>query len=137
MLQRPLPTLMRLRSAFLLTCALSVAGGYAVWMIQPRTAEAQVSPARDAAAVLNEAVTALNSGRTEDARKAVATIDLTALPAEMRSHFELVLFNIALQDKRFDEARGHLEKAVSGLPAEHAARVRYQGVEALTKAEGQ
>jgi hypothetical protein len=136
MLKRPLPTLMQLRSAFLLTCAVLVTGSCAVWMIQPRAADAQVSTAPDAAAVLNDAVTALNSERTEDARKAVATIDLAAVPAPMRSHFEMVLFNIALQDKRFDEARDHLEKAVSGLPAEQAARVRYQGTEALIKAEG-
>jgi hypothetical protein len=105
-------------------------------MIQPRASDAQVSTAPDAAAVLNEAVTALNSERTEDARKAVATIDLADVPAPMRSHFEMVLFGIALQDKRFDEARDHLEKAVSGLPAEQAARVRYQGTEALIEAEG-
>jgi ribosomal protein L16/L10AE len=49
----------------------------------------------------------------------------------------MVLFNIALQDKRFDEARNHLDKAASGLPAEQAARVRYLGTEALIKAEGQ
>lgn len=136
MRKRHLPTLMRLHSAFLLACALLAAGSYAIWITQPRTADAQVSPVPDAAAVLNEAVTALNSGRTQEARTAVATIDLTALPAPVRSQFEMVLFNIALQDKRFDEARGHLEKAVSGLPAEQAARVRYQGTEALIKAEG-
>jgi Flp pilus assembly protein TadD len=106
-------------------------------MTQPRTADAQESPPRETVAVLNEAVTALNSGRTEDARKAVATVDLTAVPAPMRSQFEMVLFNIALQDKRFDEARNHLDKAASGLPAEQAARVRYLGTEALIKAEGQ
>lgn len=139
MLKRPMPTLLRLRSASVLTSALLVAGSWAVWMIQPGTADAQVSAAADAAAVaavLNEAVTALNSERTEDARKAVATIDLTTVPAPMRAQFEMVLFNIALQDKRFDQAREHLEKAVSRLPAEQGARVRYQGTEALLKAEG-
>ena len=136
MLKRPLPTSVQLRSAFLLTCALLVAGTCALWMIQPRAADAQASPPPEVVGALNEAVTALNSQRTEDARKVVATIDLATVPAPMRSQFELVLFNIALQDKRFDEARGHLEKAVSGLPAEQGARVRYQGTEALLEAEG-
>jgi bla regulator protein blaR1 len=136
MLKRPSPTLLRVRSAFLLTCASLLAGSYAVWMTLPRAAEAQVSPARDVSVVLNEAVTALNSGRTEEAKKAVATIDPTDLPAPARSIFESVSFNIALQEKRYDDARNHLEKAVSGLPAEQAARVRYQGTEALAKAEG-
>lgn len=137
MLKSPVPTLMRLRSAFLLTCAVLAAGSYAVWMTQPCVANAQASPPPEAVAALNEAVTALNSERFEDAQKAVAKIDFTGLPAPMRSQFEMVLFGIALQDKRFDEARNHLEKAASGLPAEQAARVRYQGTEALAKAQGQ
>lgn len=137
MLKRPAPTLTRRRSALALTCALIISGNYAVWTTLPRLAEAQESSPASAAA-LNDAIKLLNAGQYAEAKLAIGTLELNTLSPFERSHAEMVLFNLALQEGRYDDARDHLEKAVAagGLTPEGAARVRETGTQALLAAEG-
>ena len=137
MLKHPLPTPTRRRFALVLTCVLIAAANYAVWTMLPRSANAQAISA--AGQTLNEAIKLLNAGQFTEAGLAIGTLKLDALTPYERSHTELVLFNLAFQEGRLDDARSHLEKALDagGLPPEQAARVRYQGTQQLTEAEGQ
>jgi bla regulator protein blaR1 len=140
MLKRPLPTLARRHSALALTCALIISGTYAVWTALPRVVDAQESaPASTvAAAVLNDAIRLLNTGQFAEAKLAVGTLELNTLSPFERSHVEMVLFNLALVEGRYDDARDHLERTVDagGLSPEVAARVRETGMQALLAAEG-
>jgi bla regulator protein BlaR1 len=140
MLKRPLPTLARRRSALALTCALIISGNYAVWTALPPVAEAQETLPTSAAAgaVLNDAIRLLNAGQFAEAALAIGTLELNTLSPFERSHAEMVLFNLALVEGRYDDARDHLEKTVDagGLGPEVAARVRETGKQALLAAEG-
>ena len=139
MLKRPLPTLARRRSALVLTCALIISANYAVWTALPRLAGAQESPpAGTAAAVLNDAIRLLNAGQNAEAMLAIGTLQLNTLSPYERSLLESVLFNVALQERRYDDARGHLQKSIDagGFSPEQAARARETGLQALAAAEG-
>lgn len=135
MLKHPLPTPTRRCSALVLTCALIVAANYAVWTALPRSAAAQANST--AGQTLNEAIKFLNAQQFAEAKLAIGTLDLGTLSPFERSHVEMVLFNLALHEGRYDDARSHLQKAVEagGLPPEQAARVRDQGTQALEAAE--
>ena len=136
MLKQPLPTPTRRRSALVLTCALIVAANYAVWTTLPRSADAQAISA--AGQTLNEAIRLLNTGQSAEAKRAIATLDLGTLTPYERSHVELVLLNLALQEGRLDDARSHLRTALEagGLAPEQAARVRDQATQQIQAAEG-
>jgi hypothetical protein len=136
MLKHLPPTSTRRRSALVLTCALIAAANYAVWTTLPRSADAQaISPA---GSTLNEAIRLLNAGQSAEAKLAIGSLDLGTLTPYERSHAELVLLNLALQEGRLDDARNHLQKALDagGFPPEQAARIREQGTQQLDAAAG-
>ena len=137
MLKHPLPTPTRRRSALVLTCALMVATNYTVWTTLPRSANAQANST--VGQTLNEAINLLNAGQSTEAKLKIGTLDLGTLTPYERSHAELVLYNLAFQEGRLDDARSHLQKALDagGLTPEQAARVRSQTPQALTEAERQ
>jgi beta-lactamase regulating signal transducer with metallopeptidase domain len=135
MLKHPLPTPTRRRSALVLTCALIAAANYAVWTTLPRSADAQANST--VGQTLNEAIRLLNAGQSTEAKLTIGTLDLGTLTPYERSHAELVLYNLAFQEGRLDDARSHLQKALDagGLTPEQATRVRDQGTQQLQAAE--
>ena len=135
MLKHPLPTPTRRRSALVLTCALIVGANYAVWTTLPRSANAQAISA--AGQTLNEAIRLLNANQFAEAKLAIGSLDLGTLTPFERSHVELVLYNLAVQEGRLDDARGHLQRALDagGLTPEQATRVRDQATQQLQAAE--
>jgi beta-lactamase regulating signal transducer with metallopeptidase domain len=138
MLKHPLPTPTRRRSALVLTCALIAAANYGVWTTLPRSANAQAQVNSTVGQTLNEAITLLNAGQSTEAKLKIGTLDLGTLTPYERSHAELVLYNLAFQEGRLDDARGHLQKALDagGLTPEQATRVRDQATQQLAEAAG-
>jgi predicted negative regulator of RcsB-dependent stress response len=118
-----------------LTCALIAAANYAVWTTLPRSADAQANST--VGQTLNEAIRLLNAGQSTEAKLTIGTLDLGTLTSYERSHAELVLYNLAFQEGRLDDARSHLQKALDagGLTPEQATRVRDQGTQQLQAAE--
>jgi predicted negative regulator of RcsB-dependent stress response len=137
MLKHPLPSPTRRRSALVLTGALIAAANYAVWTTLPRSADAQANST--VGQTLNEAIRLLNAGQSAEAKVKIGTLDLGTLTPYERSHAELVLYNLAFQERRYDDARSHLQKALDagGLTPEMATRVRDQSTQQLAEAEGQ
>ncbi len=137
MLKHPQPNPKRRRSALVLTCALLVAANYAVWTTLPRSAVAQATST--AGQTLNEAIRLLNASQFAEAKLAIGTLDLGTLTPFERSNAELVLYNLAFQEGRLDDARSHLDRAldVGGFPADQATRLRDQATQALAEAGAQ
>lgn len=86
---------------------------------------------------LSAAIAALQREDYDAARNLVATLERESLSPFERSRIEQVLFNLAFQERRYDEARGHLQRAidVGGLSDEEVARARYQRAQLLMAEE--
>jgi hypothetical protein len=78
--------------------------------------------------VFNEAIGAMNAGQFAAARKKMGELQLDRLTAYERGKAELVLFNIAFAENKFEEARQHLFDALEagGLDAQETAGAREQ-----------
>ena len=77
---------------------------------------------------LNEAIAALNAGRYDQAREAIAGLRLDRLLPYERGKVEQVLFEIARVERKFDEARQHLLNAIEsgGLNEQEIRHARDQ-----------
>jgi tetratricopeptide (TPR) repeat protein len=91
------------------------------------------APTIDAATgkVLNEAIELLNMENYAGAGAKIATLNLEKLSPYERSKVEQILFNIAYSQDKYDEARGHLQKAIEagGLNAQEVEQARYQAAQ--------
>jgi tetratricopeptide (TPR) repeat protein len=91
------------------------------------------APTIDAATgkVLNEAIELLNMENFAGAGAKIATLNLDKLSPYERSKVEQILFNIAYSQDKYDEARGHLQKAIEagGLNAQEVEQARYQAAQ--------
>lgn len=77
-----------------------------------RIAAAQERAENDAIQTLNAAIAHINARRFGEARATVGELDLESLNAFERSKAEQVLYTIAYGEENFEEARGHVEKAL-------------------------
>ncbi len=111
-------------SALVLTCQLALA--------QEGDGKAP-APTIDAATgkVLNEAIELLNMENYNGAAEKIATLNLEKLSPYERSKVEQILFNIAYTQEKYDEARGHLQKAIQagGLNAQEIEQAQYQSAQ--------
>ena len=66
-----------------------------------------------------------------EAQAAIATLNLEKLSPYERSKVEQILFNIAYAQEKYDEARGHLQKAIDagGLNEQEISQARYQSAQ--------
>ena len=88
--------------------------------------------------VLNRAIESLNAKKYADAESAIAALDRSALTPFERSRVAQIRFNIAFNDKRYDDAIVDLQEAIDagGLSAAEVSRARYQTAQLLmTKGE--
>ena len=113
-----------LASVLVLTCQLALA--------QEGDGKAP-APTIDAATgkVLNEAIELLNMENYNGAAEKIATLNLEKLSPYERSKVEQILFNIAYTQEKYDEARGHLQKAIQagGLNAQEIEQAQYQSAQ--------
>ena len=105
-----------------------------------RNAEA-VAPANDIDAqtgkILNEAIELMNAGNNAGAAQEIGTLNLEKLSPYERGTVERILFNISYEVERYDEARGHLQKAIDsgGLNAQQIDDARYQSAQLYIQEE--
>jgi tetratricopeptide (TPR) repeat protein len=80
---------------------------------------------------LNLAIEALNMEKYAEAQAAIATLNLEKLSPYERGKVEQILFNISYSQEKFDEARGHLQKAIDsgGLNEQEISQARYQAAQ--------
>jgi len=94
--------------------------------------EAEAPPSNDIDAltgkILNEAIELLNTENYAGASQKISTLSLEKLSPYERGTVERILFNISYAQERYDEARGHLQKAIDsgGLNAQQIDEHRYQ-----------
>ena len=81
--------------------------------------------------VLNEAIELMNADDSAAAAQKIATLRLDRLSPYERGKVEQILFNIALSQERYDEARAHLRRAIDsgGLNAQEVDQARYQSAQ--------
>jgi tetratricopeptide (TPR) repeat protein len=91
------------------------------------------APTIDAATgkVLNEAIELLNMENYAGAGQKIGTLNLEKLSPYERSKVEQILFQISYSQERYDEARGHLQKAIDagGLNTQEIEQARYQSAQ--------
>jgi tetratricopeptide (TPR) repeat protein len=96
-----------------------------------RNAEA-AAPANDIDAqtgkILNEAIELMNAENNAGAAQKIGTLNLERLSPYERGTVERILFNLSYEQEQYDEARGHLQKAIDsgGLNAQQIDEARYQ-----------
>jgi tetratricopeptide (TPR) repeat protein len=97
------------------------------------------APTIDAATgkVLNEAIELLNKEDFKGASAKIGTLNLDKLSPYERSKVEQILFNISYSQEKYDEARGHLQKAIDagGLNAQEVEQARYQAAQLYMQQE--
>ena len=88
-------------------------------------------------AVLNEAIELLNMENYAAANQKIGTLNLEKLSPYERGKVEQILFNIAYSQERFEQARGHLQKAIDsgGLNAQEIDQARYQSAQLFMQEE--
>ena len=86
---------------------------------------------------LSAAIEALNRDEYDKARGLVAALPPATLSPFARSRVEQILFSVAYQQKRYDEARDHLQRAIGagGLSEQESAEARYQSAQLLMQQE--
>jgi len=100
--------------------------------IPGRNGEEEAAPSTDISArtgeILNKAIEALNAENYQAAADAIGTLKLENLSPYERGRVEQILVNIALSQDKYEEARGHLQKAIDsgGLNAQEIEQARYQ-----------
>jgi tetratricopeptide (TPR) repeat protein len=105
-----------------------------------RNAEA-AAPVNDidsqTARVLNEAIELMSAENFTGAAQKVGTLQLERLSPYERGTAERILFNIAYGQDRYEEARGHLQKAIDsgGLNAQQIDEARYQSAQLYIQEE--
>jgi len=106
-----------------------------------RNAEAESAPANDIDAqtgkILNEAIELLNMENYPGAAQKISSLKLDNLSPYERGTVERVLFSISYAQDRYEEARGHLQKAIDsgGLNAQQISEARYQSAQLYILAE--
>jgi tetratricopeptide (TPR) repeat protein len=102
---------------------------------------AEAAPANDIDAqtgkILNEAIELMNGGNNAGAAQKIGTLNLEKLSPYERGTVERILFNISYEAERYDEARGHLQKAIDsgGLNAQQIDDARYQSAQLYIQEE--
>jgi tetratricopeptide (TPR) repeat protein len=127
----------------LLVAALSLAAFQVSWAQRAGDSAAkegnQPAPTIDAATgkVLNEAIELLNMESFKAAADKIATLKIDKLSPYEHSKVEQILFNIAYSQEKFDEARGHLQKAIEagGLNQQEIDQARYQSAQLYMQQE--
>ena len=87
--------------------------------------------------ILNEAIELLNMENYQGAAAKINTLNLDKLSPYERGTVERILFSISYAQEKFQEARGHLQKAIDsgGLNAQQIDEAKYQaGVSRTTDA---
>jgi tetratricopeptide (TPR) repeat protein len=87
--------------------------------------------------VLNEAIELLNMESYAAAAQKIGTLTLDKLSPYERGTVERILFNISYAQERYEEARGHLQKAIDsgGLNAQQIDEARYQSAQLFIQEE--
>jgi tetratricopeptide (TPR) repeat protein len=87
--------------------------------------------------ILNEAIELLNMEQYAQANAKINTLKLDQLSPYERGKVEQIMFNIAYSQDRFEEARGHLQKAIDsgGLNAVEIDQARYQSAQLFMQEE--
>ena len=105
-----------------------------------RGAEA-AAPANDMDAqttrILNEAIELMNADDNAGAAQKIGTLNLERLSPYERGTVERILFNIAYEQDRYEQARGHLQKAIDsgGLNAQQIDEARFQSAQLYIQEE--
>ena len=78
--------------------------------------------------IINEAIELMNVNDYAAAGQKIGTLRLDRLSPYERGRVEQILFNITYQQENYEEARGHLQKAIDsgGLNAQEIDSARYQ-----------
>jgi tetratricopeptide (TPR) repeat protein len=87
--------------------------------------------------ILNEAIELLNMENYAAAQQKLGTLKLDNLSPYERGKVEQILFNIAYSQERYEEARGHLQKAIDsgGLNVVEIDQARYQSAQLYMQEE--
>ena len=87
--------------------------------------------------ILNEAIELMNAGNNTGAAQKIGTLQLERLSPYERGTVERILFNISYEQDRYEEARGHLQKAIDsgGLNAQQIDEARYQSAQLYIQEE--
>ena len=87
--------------------------------------------------ILNEAIELLNMENYAAADQKIKTLQLDKLSPYERGKVEQIMFNIAYSQDKFDEARGHLQKAIDsgGLNTVEIDQARYQSAQLYMQEE--
>ena len=87
--------------------------------------------------ILNEAIELLNMENYQGAAAKINTLNLEKLSPYERGTVERILFSISYAQERYDEARGHLQKAIDsgGLNAQQIDEARYQSAQLYMQEE--
>jgi tetratricopeptide (TPR) repeat protein len=87
--------------------------------------------------ILNEAIELMNASNNAGAAQKIGTLNLERLSPYERGTVERILFNISYEQERYDEARGHLQKAIEsgGLNAQQVDEARFQSAQLYIQEE--
>jgi tetratricopeptide (TPR) repeat protein len=87
--------------------------------------------------ILNEAIELMNMENYAGASQKLGTLKLENLSPYERGKVEQIMFNIAYSQDRYEEARGHLQKAIDsgGLNAVEIDSARYQSAQLFMQEE--
>jgi len=87
--------------------------------------------------ILNEAIELLNMENYAAAGEKIGALTLDKLSPYERGTVERILFNISYGQERYEEARGHLQKAIDsgGLNAQQIDEARYQSAQLFIQDE--
>jgi tetratricopeptide (TPR) repeat protein len=105
-----------------------------------RNAEA-AAPANDIDAqtgkILNEAIELMNAENNAGAAQKIGTLNLDKLSPYERGTVERILFNLSYEQEHYDEARGHLQKAIDsgGLNTQQIDEARFQSAQLFIQEE--
>ena len=127
-------------SSVALAVSLSLAG-VAVGQRAAEGNEEEAAPSNDISAqtgkILNEAIELLNMENYQGAAAKLGTLQLDKLSPYERGTTERILFSVAYSQEKYDEARGHLQKAIDsgGLNAVQIDEARYQSAQLFMQEE--
>jgi tetratricopeptide (TPR) repeat protein len=122
-----------------LALAIGVTFGTAVFA--QRAAEGDAPPPTNidvaTGKILNEAIELMNMENYAGASQKLATLKLDNLSPYERGKVEQIMFNIAYSQEKYEEARGHLQKAIDsgGLNAVEIDSARYQSAQLYMQEE--
>ena len=106
-----------------------------------RNGEEEAPPANDISAqtgkILNEAIELLNMENYQGAAAKLGTLQLDKLSPYERGTTERILFSVAYSQEKYDQARGHLQKAIDsgGLNQVQIDEARYQSAQLFMQEE--